>query len=184
MFKLFFSPSGRINRGQYWIVHLAFIPLLILAITPFFFTGKTDVGLAFTQSLGILILVIPLAIWFNICSTIKRYHDRGKSGWWYLMIFVPIIGEIWHFIECGILQGDTADNEYGPATSRVTYRTSNFDTETILDKTKVGYEQAIQNALSAHVHKDALSKQQASHKPTQQYYDRPRESQPFFGRRT
>ena len=45
--------------------------------------------------------------------TVKRYHDRGKSGWWYLIQFIPIIGPIWAFVELGFCSGDDGDNDYG-----------------------------------------------------------------------
>ncbi len=49
----------------------------------------------------------------NICSTVKRYHDRGKSGFWFFITFVPLIGGMWQFIECGMLPGDDHNNDYG-----------------------------------------------------------------------
>ncbi len=45
--------------------------------------------------------------------TVKRYHDRGKSAWWYLIQFIPIIGGIWALVELGFCSGDDGDNEYG-----------------------------------------------------------------------
>jgi uncharacterized membrane protein YhaH (DUF805 family) len=44
----------------------------------------------------------------------KRWHDRGKSGWWSLIVLVPIIGPLWMFIECGFLGGEDGSNTYGP----------------------------------------------------------------------
>jgi uncharacterized membrane protein YhaH (DUF805 family) len=44
----------------------------------------------------------------------KRWHDRDKSGWWSLIILVPIIGGIWFLVECGILPGTPGANQYGP----------------------------------------------------------------------
>jgi hypothetical protein len=42
----------------------------------------------------------------------KRWHDRGASGWWNLLSFVPILS-IWAFIECGFLRGTKGNNRYG-----------------------------------------------------------------------
>ncbi len=44
----------------------------------------------------------------------KRYHDRNKSGWWVLIVFVPVIGGLWYLIECGFLRGTPGPNNYGP----------------------------------------------------------------------
>jgi len=45
---------------------------------------------------------------------VKRYHDRDKSGWWVLIIFLPVIGALWYLIECGFLRGTDGNNAYGP----------------------------------------------------------------------
>ena len=39
--------------------------------------------------LFILGLLIP-----NIAVGIRRLHDIGKSGWWYLLILIPIVGSV------------------------------------------------------------------------------------------
>jgi Protein of unknown function (DUF805) len=62
--------------------------------------------------LELLVFALFLA-WMGFCITVKRYHDRGKSGWWYLLQFIPIIGPIWAFIELGFCSGDDGDNDYG-----------------------------------------------------------------------
>jgi Protein of unknown function (DUF805) len=45
---------------------------------------------------------------------VKRYHDRGKSGFWFFCTFIPFIGGFWQLIECGFCSGDDGDNDYGP----------------------------------------------------------------------
>ena len=54
-----------------------------------------------------------MLMWMGFCLTVKRYHDRGKSAWWYLIQFIPIIGGIWALVELGFCSGDDGDNEYG-----------------------------------------------------------------------
>ena len=44
---------------------------------------------------------------------VKRFHDRGKSGWWVLIAFLPLIGFFWILIELGMLAGDPGPNTYG-----------------------------------------------------------------------
>jgi hypothetical protein len=44
----------------------------------------------------------------------KRYHDMGMSGWWWLVVFIPVVGPIWQVIECGFVSGEDVDNAYGP----------------------------------------------------------------------
>ena len=50
----------------------------------------------------------------GLATATKRYHDRNKSGWWILIVFVPVIGAIWYFVECGFLRGTRGPNPYGP----------------------------------------------------------------------
>jgi uncharacterized membrane protein YhaH (DUF805 family) len=98
--------EGRINRQPYWMFVLVMIG------------GAFVIGFlsAFLGKLGTLIGVLyNLAIIYpSIIVQIKRWHDRGKSGWWCLINLVPVIGWIWGLVECGFLPGTPGPNEYGP----------------------------------------------------------------------
>jgi len=119
MLAFFFSPSGRIGRAQWWLAQLAVIAIVIVV---FVLLGKlhgateptrdTDAALL---AIGFLILLIIslMLMWIGFCITVKRYHDRGKSAWWYLIQFIPLIGGIWALVELGFCSGDDGDNEYG-----------------------------------------------------------------------
>jgi uncharacterized membrane protein YhaH (DUF805 family) len=116
MFSGLFGFSGRIGRGGWWFAQfigfLIMAALIAVAFTlhdPNRATGS-NVDFVFLTVLGISILAICV---INICSTVKRYHDRGKSGFWFFITFVPFIGGIWQFIECGFLPGDDFNNDYG-----------------------------------------------------------------------
>jgi uncharacterized membrane protein YhaH (DUF805 family) len=62
----------------------------------------------------ILSLLTLLVIWPSLAVSIKRWHDRGKSGWWVLIALVPLIGGLWALIETGFLPGTSGTNQYGP----------------------------------------------------------------------
>ena len=63
---------------------------------------------------GIVLLVVTVAIiWIGLAVAVKRWHDRGKSGWWILIQFVPIIGPLWYFIEVFCLSGTAGPNRFG-----------------------------------------------------------------------
>ena len=104
---LLFQFDGRINRAKYWlgfvIVYVAIWVLVAIAAAVNSAAVWTIVG-----------LVGLLAIWPGLAIQIKRWHDRGKSGWWVLIGFIPLIGFWWVLIECGFLKGDDGPNEYGP----------------------------------------------------------------------
>jgi len=52
-------------------------------------------------------------LWIGLAIAAKRWHDRNKSAWWILIVFVPVVGGLWYLIECGFLKGTTGSNKYG-----------------------------------------------------------------------
>lgn len=103
---LFTSFEGRINRAKFW----AGVGVLILASVVASILDAM-LGLDF----GILGTLVGLvSIVFFVALYAKRWHDRGKSGWWTLIALVPFIGQIWILVELGMLEGDRGANQYGP----------------------------------------------------------------------
>ncbi|MDB6117012.1 MAG: hypothetical protein JWO08_793 [Verrucomicrobiaceae bacterium] len=49
----------------------------------------------------------------GIIIQVKRWHDLDKSGWWVLFNFLPFIGGIITFINCGCLKGTKGPNRFG-----------------------------------------------------------------------
>jgi uncharacterized membrane protein YhaH (DUF805 family) len=102
---LLFGFEGRIGRALFWLVQ---VPLIVAVwmygqhVDPLlarWFPYSVFEGLTFA-----LILAAPL-IWIECAITIKRYHDRGKSGFWSLLLLVPVAGWAWLLVECGLLPG-------------------------------------------------------------------------------
>jgi len=105
--ELLFTFDGRVNRAKWWGV--GFFSWLVM------FVGYGIVYLTESKILlaGLFIVYIG-AVLANLAVSIKRWHDRGKSGWFYLVVFIPLVGPIWALIELGFLSGDEDANEYGP----------------------------------------------------------------------
>lgn len=61
----------------------------------------------------ILLVVYILMVWIGLAIAAKRWHDRNKSAWWILIVFVPVVGGLWYLIECGFLPGTPGSNKYG-----------------------------------------------------------------------
>jgi uncharacterized membrane protein YhaH (DUF805 family) len=113
---IFFGFSGRIGRGGWWLSRLALFIiacLIIIAGLTLHVDKKTAENNNDAAFLTVLIVGLLLLFVIDLCSTVKRYHDRNKSGWWYLIAFIPF-GSIWQLIECGMLSGDEGENYYGP----------------------------------------------------------------------
>ncbi len=104
---LLFKFDGRINRGKFWlgVAILYVVPWLLFLIA----------GAVNSSFLWVLVsLLMIVLIWPGLAISIKRWHDRGKSGWWILIGLIPLVGPIWALIETGFLPGTPGPNQYGP----------------------------------------------------------------------
>jgi uncharacterized membrane protein YhaH (DUF805 family) len=101
--QLYLSPRGRISRRTYWISLL----VLLFAFSGLFVVIEELLQTRFNQYCLLLIVAWPM-----IVVSIKRWHDRDKSGWWLLIALVPIVG-IWNLVECGFLPGTPGMNRFG-----------------------------------------------------------------------
>ncbi len=110
--QILFSFEGRIPRRQYWGATGILVVLVLALQFVAFLMGDSSGG----GGLVLMVLIIPLFIllmWISLAVAVKRWHDRGKSGWWVLLGMVPVIGGIWSLVECGCLRGTIGNNEYG-----------------------------------------------------------------------
>lgn len=108
------SFDGRINRAKFWAgVGVLFAAGIVAMLIDGLLGSSIDLGNG--AQLGIIGLVVSVAsIYFALAIYAKRWHDRGKSGWWSLIMLVPFIGAIWILVELGILEGTRGANQYGP----------------------------------------------------------------------
>jgi uncharacterized membrane protein YhaH (DUF805 family) len=58
-------------------------------------------------------LVQLLVVWPAVAVSVKRWHDRNKSGWWVLINLIPIVGALWTLVENGFLRGTPGPNRFG-----------------------------------------------------------------------
>mgnify|MGYP001608271022 CR=1 FL=1 len=123
MQSLLFSFQGRINRAKFWLVHIAMDVVFIILMGIGFgsaalSSGDPDAAMAAAGTTGIisLLLCIPL-VWIGLAISVKRWHDRNKSGWWTLIGLVPLVGWIWLLVELGFLRGTAGNNDYGAMSS-------------------------------------------------------------------
>jgi uncharacterized membrane protein YhaH (DUF805 family) len=105
--------NGRARRKEYWMWTLYYTIVLLFAMVL-----DNVLGLNFElfgQDLGYGWLYLTVAITHLIPGlgiVIRRLHDVGKSGWFYLIILIPLIGFIWILV-LFCTDGVKEDNKWG-----------------------------------------------------------------------
>lgn len=90
-FGKFMTFSGRARRSEFWWFYLL---NFIIGCIPF-------VGWIW----GLIVLIPSIAV------GIRRLHDTGRSGWWYLLVLVPLVNLL--LIYFFICDSQAGSNEYG-----------------------------------------------------------------------
>ncbi|HNQ91974.1 MAG TPA: DUF805 domain-containing protein [Alphaproteobacteria bacterium] len=102
-FDNYINFEGRASRSEYWWWWLFYMLAYAGAIV-------IDIAL----SLGLLSVLISLALLAPSLSIgARRLHDINKSGWWQLLVLIPLIGPIiliiWY-----CMKGNLGENRFGP----------------------------------------------------------------------
>ena len=111
--------TGRARRKEFWtftLVNAAI--LLVLLVIDLIIGGTNDNGAGAPSPTTALILLIMclfyLAIFVpSLAVQVRRLHDIGKSGWWWFIQFVPVIGAIWILV-LFCLESQPGPNQWGP----------------------------------------------------------------------
>lgn len=123
--KKYFRFQGRASRSEYWLFYLftsIFYSLLIPACTIFFafvvFFAITPALSFIALATVFLSLLIP-----TLAVAARRLHDIDRSGWWQLIVLIPILGMVIFFVFT-TKKGTEGENRFGPPV---------VDTEEIID---------------------------------------------------
>lgn len=98
-FKNYTNFKGRSRRSEYWWAWLftALVSSVLTAAIP-------DIA-----GLWTVITCIP-----TLSLAVRRLHDIGKSGWWYLIYAIPLVGGILMLI-WSCKDSDPNTNQWGPS---------------------------------------------------------------------
>jgi uncharacterized membrane protein YhaH (DUF805 family) len=149
--RIFFGLDGRINRARYWLYLGLAIPMLALfREADVAFAGLNEstnvlalrLAAVLAESLAGVIIFVTLAA--GAAMTVKRLHDRDKSGTWiahfvaapvllywlgqlyldahlervhslpFLLQFVALFVSVWSFVELCCRRGTVGPNRFGP----------------------------------------------------------------------
>lgn len=114
-YKRYADFSGRSQRKEYWMFSL-FMFLVIIALV---IIAALLGGLGDGANGPSMLFIVPVVIFFlaslvpSIAVTVRRLHDQDKSGWFYLLSFVPYVGGIIIFVFMCI-DGTPGPNRFGP----------------------------------------------------------------------
>lgn len=115
-----FSFKGRVTRKAFWLFFLAMIVLAILMnmaipqaeIDP----AVTDPSLALSQAFGAIPawywLVQLVLLYISLAVYAKRWHDQDRSGWWSLLLIIPLIGPLIVIVMLGFIGGTPGPNRF------------------------------------------------------------------------
>ena len=113
-FRKYSDFNGRASRAEYWWFFLFYV----LAI----FGLALLVGLSHSATPFLLVLGLILP---QIAVAVRRLHDTGKPGTWYLITLIPYVGPIWLIVLLA-QKGEPGPNQYGPPVIRWCTRVPTF----------------------------------------------------------
>lgn len=112
--------TGRARRSEYWYFALfnLIFSIVISAIdyalgTQFVYEQMTDYSSIHIQ-FGYINLAYSLLMFIpGLAVLVRRLHDVGKSGWFFFICLIPLVGPIWLLV---LLFTDSqfGNNKYGP----------------------------------------------------------------------
>jgi len=118
-----FDFSGRASRSEYWWSYLGYmmfvtvfqIAMAIIMVIPALLFPETPI----ISVIVLLVAVIPVLVHISIpllSLSIRRLHDVGYSGWWLLLILIPLLNLVFGigFFVLSVSEGNGHENKYGP----------------------------------------------------------------------
>ena len=95
--------GGRARRKEYWYFQLFYI---LISIVILIIDGVIGVD-------GLLFMLYTLAMLIpQLAVCVRRLHDSGKSGWWILISFVPLVSIV--LLVFMVQDSQLGENQYGP----------------------------------------------------------------------
>ncbi len=117
--ELFLSSNGRLARTPFLVAAAVLLGAAVLYEAIAGYTLHWLTGW----------VVYPALLFSGACVLSKRLHDRGRSGWWALLILVAVVAVwpqlehfldflfslvlVWAIVELGVMGGEQGANRYG-----------------------------------------------------------------------
>jgi uncharacterized membrane protein YhaH (DUF805 family) len=109
--KKYATFSGRARRKEYWYFALfSFLITIGLSVVDTLIgTMSLEAGTGLLSGIYTLGVIVP-----NISVTVRRLHDTGRSGWWFWIVLIPLIGAITLLVFM-VFDSKPEENQYGPS---------------------------------------------------------------------
>ena len=107
--KNYATFSGRARRTEYWMFTLVnlIVTAVLYGLSSAFMGGTLGtLFMVLYVAYALAVLIPGLAVFF------RRMHDTNRSGWWWLLGLVPIVGPI-VLIVFAATEGTRGENQYG-----------------------------------------------------------------------
>lgn len=109
--ELFFTSKGRLNRKSY-IYRSIFLSLVLFVVQGVLTFASNTIG-ALELLFAVLLLVLGIfGVVASIMMLARRLHDLDLSGWWMLLLCVPLIN-LFFAIYIYFFKGTEGPNQYG-----------------------------------------------------------------------
>ena len=103
--------NGRASRSEYWWFFLFTMILQFIALPIDIVVLGYDMmdpgAIQIVGTIAGLALFLP-----SLCVLVRRLHDLGKSGWWFLIALIPFLGIIVLLVFM-VTEGEQLPNQYG-----------------------------------------------------------------------
>lgn len=106
-YSKFASFGGRAPRAEYWWFAL-FNGLVMIGIAVIAGLIEPDAIKMFIGIGNLLFFFLP-----GLSVSVRRLHDINRSGWWFLVVAIPLIGSIL-LIVWFATRGNRGPNRFGP----------------------------------------------------------------------
>ena len=117
--KNYATFSGRARRKEYWMFFLfnVLISLGLGVLDVVAGTYSVEYETEFFSGLYSLLVLIP-----SIAVGVRRLHDTNRSGWWFVILLIPIIGVL-VFLVFMCLDSQPGTNRFGANPKEVASQT-------------------------------------------------------------
>jgi uncharacterized membrane protein YhaH (DUF805 family) len=119
-YKRYFDFSGRSRRMEYWMFSLLWVIIAVVFDASIFATMPSAEALQSGATMGsfgvagMILGLLGLASFIpSLAVTVRRLHDTNRSGWWWFIQLIPLIGFIVMLVFL-VSDGTPGPNDYGP----------------------------------------------------------------------